>query len=178
MITELFNPKVCFAKELRSSWSKNIKTTSTSSNKIPISNVGQEICLHFEHTGDDSEWLLGLLPLKKLWDGEDLSGVDFLTFCYYSEGAKSCNVCLSDINGVDSSKINVTKRTPVADAICEIKIPVQAFLDSSKKITESKSSKKKAPTTTVFDVKQVKFLKFTGANGDNFYISRIRFENA
>lgn len=172
MITELFNPKVCFAKELRTSWSKNIKTTASDSNKIPISNVGQEICLHFEHTGDDTQWLMGLLPLNKGWLPEDLTNIQSLTFCYYSEGAKSCKVLLTDDNDTDSIDINVTKRTPVEDAICEITIPIQAFIErkapSTKKTTKSKKSKP-------FNIKKVRFLKFTGANEDSFYISRVRF---
>ena len=174
MNTEIFDPKVCFAKELRTSWSKNIKTNSSESNRIPISSVGQEICLHFEHAGDDTEWCVGLIPLNKSWTPENLSAYKSITFCYYSEGTKCCSVMLTDENDVDSTSVNVSRRTPVEDAICEIQIPIRAFTSKPLNNT-SKTKSKKTETDQSFNINKAKFIKFTGAKEDNFYISRLKF---
>lgn len=162
-MAELFDPKVCFAKELKSSWSCNIKTIDANSNKIPITNVGKEICLHLQHPGDDTTWLMGLVPIQKNWESVDASDYKELVFCYYSENAKNACVGLRDEDDVDSGVVNITKRTPVEDAICEIRIPFSSF-------KANKDDDKK------FDIRKARFIKLTGGEGDNFYISRVRIE--
>jgi len=153
---ELFAPKICFAKELKSSWSMNLNTESA---KIPITQLGNTSCLHFEHTTGD--WCTGLIPLTKGWEPADLSHSKHVIFHYYGDPGNGCTVCFKDDSDITSPTVNVSKMTPVDDAVCEIKIPIETFLDKSKK-------KKK------FNPVKTKFIQFSGGPDDNFYISELR----
>lgn len=153
---ELFAPKICFAKELKSSWSMNL---SGDQNKIPIKQVGQKPCLHFEHT--TGEWCTGLIPLTKGWEQTDLTSHENLTFHYYGDPAKSCKVNFRDEKENNSPAVNVSKKTPIDDAVCEITIPLEHFVDKTRR------KKKYDPTVA-------KFIQFTGGADDNFYISELK----
>lgn len=155
---ELFAPKICFAKELKSSWSMNLNTTT---NKIPITNVGQVPCLHFEHSMGD--WCTGLIPLTKGWEPLDISDNESVKLNYYGDPATSCQVSFKDGKDNVSKPVNISKLTPVDDAVCEITIPLAKF--------QEKQTKK---TGKIFDIKNVKFIQFSGGPGDNFYISELR----
>ena len=153
---ELFAPKICFAKELKSSWSMNL---NSSDSKIPITQMGNKSCLHFEHT--TGEWCTGLIPLAKGWEPIDITSMDTLTFHYYGDPAKSCKVNFRDEKDTNSVAVNISKKTPIDDAVCEISIPLDQFLDKSRK------KKKYDPTIA-------KFIQFTGGADDNFYISELK----
>jgi hypothetical protein len=160
---ELFDPKVCFARELKSSWCCNIKTPKKDSARIPIANVGQEICLHFDHNQGSDKWFLGLIPVSKGWTSEDLSSQKELVFNYFADKASAACVGLRDEFEVDSGVINISKRTPIDEAICEIRIPLDEF-------------KRAAQSKDVFNINKSRFVKFTGGGDDSFYISRLRIE--
>lgn len=153
---ELFAPKICFAKELKSSWSINLNTESA---KIPITQVGNTSCLHFEHT--KGEWCTGLIPLTKGWEPTDITSLEYVIFHYYGDTATGCTVSFKDVDDIASPTVNVSKMTPVDDAVCEIKIPMKNFTDRSKK-------KKK------YNPMKAKFIQFSGGPDDNFYISELR----
>ena len=101
---ELFAPKICFAKELKSSWSKNLNNPN---NKIPITQLGQRSCLHFEHT--DGEWCAGLIPLTKGWESIDISKMNNVKFQYYGNPATSCTVSFKDGNDVHVNVVGIMK---------------------------------------------------------------------
>ena len=153
---ELFAPKICFAKELKSSWSMNLNNEN---NKIPITQLASTSCLHFEHVSGD--WCVGMLPLNKGWEPLSLTSFKSLTFHYYGDPAKGCNVCFKDDKDNVSPAVNVSKKTPVEDAVCEITIPLEQFIDKSRK-------KKK------YNPGAAKFIQFSGSPDDNFYISELR----
>lgn len=156
---EIFAPKVCFAKELKSSWAANL---TTGDGKIPISTLGKDPCLHFEHA--EGDWCSGMIPLSKGWDPVDLSDYEKVTFCYYGDRAVGCNVSFRDDKNIQSLCINVSKKTPVEEAVCELSIPLKSFLEPG--------NKKKGK----FQLNNVKFIQFSGAVDDNFYISNLKIQ--
>ena len=80
MSYNIFNPKVCFVNELKSSWATNIKS-SENPNKLPITVKGSEIFLDINHRGESS-WCAGVVALSKDWSEVDVGGFLNLNFSF------------------------------------------------------------------------------------------------
>ena len=152
---DIFNPKMCFARELKASWSKNIITRSPG--KVPIRHVSTDTCLVMEHDpGSEDDWFIVSLPLNKQWQGEDLTKDTSIDFSFYAENVYQCQVFLKDSAEEESDRIRLTQRSFGNDALCnEISIPLSDF-DNGK-----------------INMSKIRMLVFIGGEDNCFYVSKI-----
>ena len=82
---DIFNPTLCLAKELKSSWCQNM-VTELDQSKVPIEVVEGVPRLKMVH--DESSphsWFAAALPTQSSWEPCDISEFNFLSFTAYME---------------------------------------------------------------------------------------------
>lgn len=153
---EVFNPKMCFARELKSSWSRNVNTSTPG--KLPIRHVGQETCLVFEHVDEMKRepWFIGSVPINKKWEESDISKLNTLDFNFFTEDTYHCDIYFTDVNDNQSAKVELAQKAVDFGATCnEMSIPLSKF------------------KKTEFNFKKARLLNFVGGEDNCFYISKI-----
>lgn len=155
MSYDIFNPKVCFVNELKSSWAKSIKT-SENPNKLPISIRGAETFLDLSHNGDGS-WCAGVIALCRDWSEMDVGDFVNLNFSFYTEEDYSMKVSLVDKDEGESNIIDVNRMGFSKGDYNEVMVPL-------KKLSRGNS---------VFDARQARLLKFVLGEGSSVLVSRV-----
>jgi len=155
---DIFNPTVCLAKELSSSWVANVLTRKHSG-KIPIDIFGGVPRLRMEYDDRSADdWFVGVLPLLKDWEPTDISEFSSLHFTLYSDESCGGLLRLEDSELLESKDFDLSDVSLKISEENYVTVPLNdAFYDG-------------------IDTKKARLLKFIGYTNSAFFISEIYLE--
>tara|TARA_B100001778_G_C18258744_1_gene481213 strand:+ start:56 stop:520 length:465 start_codon:yes stop_codon:yes gene_type:complete len=153
---DIFNPTLCLAKELKSSWCQNIEAGKTKTS-IPIEIMEGVPRLKMVYDRKSpQDWFAAVIPTQNSWEPSDLSKFNTLSFNIYIEEGSQGLVRFEDCKGKES---NDFKFNDVVDReSCSAEINLKSIKKSE------------------LNMKSVKLIKFIGYKDAAFYISEVSLQ--
>lgn len=160
----IFNPVRVFKDELSASWASNIRASKKGSEKIPINKNCNPPALVLDAV-PEVEYFIGVLPVSRDWDTQDLSSLEILKFNVTTTKTEFpdikvilCSQLNSESEEVDSDPISLSEHGLMEGCEQEFIIPLDEFFGEG------------------FDINNVRTIKFIGCGNFNVSLSSVVIE--